>query len=53
MFIDIDHEQDLAHDDLMEQKGAVLHRLSLIKTRNQFDRQTIDMAINLIREEVR
>lgn len=46
-------EQDLAHDELMEQKGAVLHRLGLIKIRNQFDKQTVEMAIKLIKEEVK
>ena len=46
-------EQDLAHDELMEEKGAVLHRLGLIKIRNQFDKQTVEMDIKLIKEEVK
>lgn len=51
--VDMNLEQELAHDELMQYKGAVMHRLGLIKTRNKFDIETIEMAKNLIKEEVK
>lgn len=49
----LSEELENAHDYLMEKRGIVLHRLSLLHTRTKFDKHTVEMAIRLIKEEVK
>lgn len=51
--MNLSEELENAHDYLMEKRGIVLHRLALLHTRTKFDKQTVEMAIKLIKEEVK
>ena len=45
--------EEAAHKVLLADKEDVLTRLDLVTTRSNFDKQTIEMAMKMIREEIK
>ena len=45
--------EEAAHKALLADKESVLTRLGLVTTRSNCDKQTIEMAMKMVREEIK